>query len=166
MVYSYRRKRLDYIRHIVDTESEVRFLNQLQSYIKKPDCVLRGLDWWMFSKLDQYLDTPCIPYYDPKQNRIASFYPDFIFWGRKRNAYTILFVDPKGMENQDWERKADGYIRLFEESGKPRIFQTGDVAVQVRLHYFTRDRNFAPDGSFKRFWMDNAQDLFKTGFGL
>jgi hypothetical protein len=165
VIYS-KGKRLDYIRHIVDTESEVRFLNQLQGYIKKPECVLRQLDWWMFSKLDQYLDTPCIPYYDPKQNRIASFYPDFIFWGRKGNAYTILFVDPKGMENQDWERKADGFIRIFEEAGKPRVFKTGDLNVQVRLHYFTKDRNPAAEGSHKHFWMDSAADLFKTGFGL
>ena len=70
------------------------------------------------------------------------------------------------MENQDWERKADGYIRLFEDNGKPRVFPMDDIAAQVRLHYFTKDRNPAAEGSHKRFWMDTAQDLFKVGFGL
>jgi hypothetical protein len=167
VVYS-KGKRVDYIRHIIDVESEVRLLNALKEYIKpsNKNCALRQLDWWMFSKLDQYLDDPAIPYYSPKENRIAWFIPDFIFWGRKGKDYTILFVDPKGMENQDWERKADGYIRLFEDGGKPRVFKTDDLNVRVRLHYFTRDRNAAAEGSHKRFWMDTPADLFKTGFGL
>jgi len=79
-------KRLEYIRHIIDTDSEVRFLDGLCDYIKKADSVLRSLDWWMFSKLDQYLDDPYIPYYNPKQNRVARFIPDFIFWGRRGDA--------------------------------------------------------------------------------
>ncbi len=154
-------QRLDYIRHIIDVESEVRFLNALREYVKRPESVLRQLDWWMFSKLDQYLDDPCIPYYSPKQNRIARFIPDFIFWGQKGAAYTILFVDPKGMENQDWERKVNGYQRLFEdEHGKAKCITHGTLEVTVRLFLFTRDRNPAAEGDFKRFWHDNL----KTGF--
>ena len=159
-------KRTDYIRHIIDTESEVRFLNALREYAKKGDCVLRALDWWMFSKLDQYLDEPYVPYYNPTQNRVARFIPDFIFWGRKGKDYTILFVDPKGMENQDWERKADGYIRLFEDDGAAKIFLAMDMSVKVSLYYYTRDRNPAAEGDYKRFWMDNISTLFRRGFGL
>jgi hypothetical protein len=122
-------KKLDYIRHIIDEESEVRFLRIIRDYAPKAESVLRQLDWWNFSKLDQYLDTPCIPYYDPKQNRIARFIPDFVFWGRKGNRYTILFVDPKGLQNIDWERKVDGFQRHFEDAGKPKVFQQGDMEV-------------------------------------
>jgi hypothetical protein len=165
VVYS-KDDRLEYIQHIIDTESEVRFLEKLMEYIKKHDCALRRLDWWLFSKLNQYLDTPFIPYYNPKQNRIASFFPDFIFWGQKGDAYTILFLDPKGMENQDWERRAEGYIRLFEENCKPRKFDAEHVKVQVRLFFFTKDRNMAAEGEFKRFWMDNAHTLFETAFEI
>ncbi|MBI4025941.1 MAG: DEAD/DEAH box helicase family protein [Verrucomicrobia bacterium] len=166
VIYS-RGKRLDYIRHIIDTDSEVRFLNALRDYIKKSDCVLRQLDWWMFSKLDQYLDTPFIPYYDPKQNRIARFIPDFIFWGQKVDAYTILFVDPKGMEQIDWERKTDGYRRLFEDAeANLKRFDHEGAQVSVRLFLFTKDRNVCPEGNYKRFWMDSAPTLFKTAFGL
>jgi type III restriction enzyme len=158
-------KRLDYIRHIIDTESEVRFLAALRNNIKKTDCVLRQLDWWMFSKLDQYLDSPDIPYYDPKQNRVARFIPDFIFWGSKDHAYTILFVDPKGMEQIDWERKVDGYRRLFEDTkGTVKQFAHEDVKVTVKLTLFTKDRNVCPEGNYKRFWMDSVDAMCKQAF--
>ena len=154
-------RRLDYLRHIIDTESEVRFLGVLLDYVKKPDCVLKKLDWWMFSKLDQYLDDPFIPYYDPKQNREARFIPDFIIWGQSGKDYVILFVDPKGMEQIDWERKVDGYCRQFENGkGAPRVFTFDNLTVTVRLSLFTSDRNKCPAGSYNRFWHDNARDLF------
>lgn len=154
-------RRMDYIRHIIDTESEVRFLGALREYAKKTDCVLRSLDWWMFSKLDQYLDDPYIPYYDPKQNRMARFIPDFIFWGQKGPDYTILFVDPKGMEQIDWERKVDGFRRQFEAPrGAAKVFGYEKLTVTVRLALFTRDRNVCPEGDYKRFWQDSARDLF------
>jgi type III restriction enzyme len=156
-------KRLEYIRHIIDTDSEVRFLNLLMSYVKKPDSVLRTLDWWMFSKLDQYLDDPYIPYYNPKHNRVARFIPDFIFWGGKDQEYTILFVDPKGMEQIQWERKVDGYRRVFEhESGSPKVLTHDGFKVSVLLRLFTRDRNDCPEGGYKRFWQDNLESLFSA----
>ncbi len=158
-------QKLDYIRHIIDEDSEVRFLNALREYAKKPDSVLRNLDWWMFSKLDQYLDEPYIPYYNPKQNRVARFIPDFIFWGRKGDQYTILFVDPKGMEQLDWERKVDGFTRLFEdEKGNAKISNHDDAQVAVRLALFSRDRNKCPEGSYRRFWYDQAASMFAAAF--
>ena len=68
----------------------------------------------MFSKLDQTLDEVHIPYYNPKENNMAKFKPDFIFWMQKGNEYVILFVDPKGTEHADGYRKIDGYSRIFE----------------------------------------------------
>ena len=165
-IYTSKGKRVDYLKHIIDVESEVRFLSALREYVKKADCELRSLDWWMFSKLDQYTDSPFIPYYDPKGNKDARFVPDFIFWGQKGDEYTILFVDPKGMENQKWERMADGYIRQFEDSRKAKVFETDDLNVAVRLCFFTRDRNHAAEGDYKRFWMDNPKDLFRFGFPM
>jgi hypothetical protein len=115
----------------------------------------------MFSKLDQYLDDPCIPYYDPKQNREARFIPDFIFWGQAGDDYFILFVDPEGMEQIDWERKVDGYCRQFENGkGQARPFSFDKLTVRVRLGLFTNDRNKCPDGGYRRFWFDNPRDLF------
>ena len=163
-IYSSRGTRIDYLKHIIDVESEIRFLDAVKEYAKKPDCALAKLDWWMFSKLDQYLDTPFIPYYNPLRNRASKFIPDFVFWGAMGDAYTILFVDPKGMENQDWERKADGYIRLFEEAGRVKTFEYDERNVRTKLYFFTRDRNHAAEGDYKRFWMDNVKDLFQAAF--
>ncbi len=152
-------RRLEYLRHIIDVESEVNFLHALQKCVAKADCPLRHLNWWMFSKLDQYLDSPFIPYYDPKQNRDAKFKPDFIFWGQRGNRYRIMFVDPKGMENIDWERKAEGYMRHYEAKKKPKVFNARDLKVEVLLYYYTRDRNHAAEGDFKRFWSDSVKTL-------
>ncbi|MFH0907277.1 MAG: DEAD/DEAH box helicase family protein [bacterium] len=158
--------RSEYIRHIIDTESEARFLRALRDYTRKADNALRKLDWWMFSKLDQYLDDPHIPYYEPKQNRMACFIPDFIFWAQKGANYTVLFVDPKGMEQIDWERKVDGYRKLFEASvAKARSFSHADVTVSLKLALFTKDRNRAPDGEYKRFWFDSVEGLVRDNFG-
>jgi type III restriction enzyme len=91
--------------------------------------------------------------------------PDFIFWGRKGDSYTILFVDPKGMEQIDWERKVDGYRRLFEnEHGKVKSIMHASVDVTVRLTLFTRDRNVCPEGTYKRFWADSIGPLFTDAF--
>lgn len=154
-LYSMKGRKLDYIRHIIDVESEVNFLKQLLDHTKKKESKLKDLDWWMFAKLDQYLDAPFIPYYSPSQNRMARFIPDFIFWARKGNDYRILFLDPKGMENQDWERKAEGFMELFEEEGKARVFDLDGLKIRVHLCLFTRDRNPAAEGGFKRFWKDS-----------
>jgi hypothetical protein len=161
-VYSSKGRKLDYLRHIIDVESEVKFLGLLLDHVKKTDSKLRGLDWWMFSKLDQYLDVPFIPYYSPSQNRMAKFIPDFIFWGRKGSEYRIVFVDPKGMEMaSDWERKAEGYRDLFEEDGNPAVFEVDGLTVQVHLCLFTRDRNPAAEGDFKRYWKDSIPTMLE-----
>lgn len=69
------------------------------------------------------------------------------------------------MEQIDWERKVDGYKRLFEEeNGKVKRIMRGSVEVTVRLSLFTRDRNVCPEGAYKRFWVDQAGALFADAF--
>ena len=158
--------RVEYIRHIIKTESEVHFLEDLKRSVAKPACPLRSLDWWMFSRLDEYLDSPCIPYYDPGQNKVRSFIPDFIFWGAKGNAYTIVFVDPKGMvHGENWQNKIAGYKRLFEKDGMPIEFAHGDLTLSVRLCLYNRRRDRAAEGDDTRFWYDNPVTLFAEAFG-
>lgn len=159
-------KRVDYLTHIIDVPSEREFLEDFKKAVSKSECAIHELDWWMFSKLDQYLDSPCIPYYDPKQNKVRSFIPDFIFWGAKGNHYTILFVDPKGMQNEDWRNKVAGYKRLFEEADAPKEFTHGDWSLSVRLCLFNRRRDRGAEGDDSRLWHDNPNALFKDAFGL
>ncbi|MDH7554939.1 MAG: DEAD/DEAH box helicase family protein, partial [Spirochaetota bacterium] len=71
-------EKIDYLNHIINVDSEVRFIEQLEEYLAKPDNIFSQFDRWMFSKLDQTLDEVYIPYYNPKENKIANFKPDFI----------------------------------------------------------------------------------------
>mgnify|MGYP005843226071 CR=1 FL=1 len=76
-------EKIDYLNHIIYVDSEVRFVEQLEEYLAKPDNVFKQFYWWMFSRFDQTLDEVFIPYYNPKENNIAKFKPDFIFWKQK-----------------------------------------------------------------------------------
>ncbi|MFN3605353.1 MAG: DEAD/DEAH box helicase family protein [Leptonema sp. (in: bacteria)] len=116
-------EKINYIMHIIKTQSEVSFISDLEKYLKEENNFFKQFDWWYFSKIDETLDEVYIPYYQPKTNRIEKFKPDFIFWLKKGNDYTILFVDPKGTEYTDGYRKIDGYSRIFEEenNGKKQI---------------------------------------------
>jgi len=159
--------RVDYLTHIIDVPSEREFLEDFKKAVCKPACPLHSLDWWMFSKLDQYLDSPSIPYYDPKQNKVRSFIPDFIFWGAKGSDYTVLFVDPKGMElSQDWRNKVAGYKRLFETDQTPKTFTHGEWSLSVKLCLYNRRRDRSAEGDDTRFWYDAPTALLKEGFNL
>ena len=83
-------EKIDYINHIIDVESERIFIEQLEEYLTEPDSVFKQFDWWLFSKLDQTLDDVFIPYYNLKENNIANFKPDFIFWAQKGKRYLTL----------------------------------------------------------------------------
>jgi len=149
---------VDYIRHIIRHESEVRFLNQLNNYLAQPGNAFARYDWWLFSKLDENLDSVHIPYYDPQANRVRQFKPDFIFWFKEGNDYRILFVDPKGMQNIGWEHKIAGYRTLFEEAGAVQTFPYDGLSVQVRCALYTADANRSPD-EYRRYWFDRPEQL-------
>ncbi|MEM4451434.1 MAG: DEAD/DEAH box helicase family protein [Nitrososphaerota archaeon] len=151
-------ERVDYIRHIIKTPSEVRFVKDLETYVKQEGNKFGEFDWWFFSKLDESLDEIYIPYYDPKTNRIARFKPDFIFWLKKNKRYFIVFVDPKGMEHVDWARKVDGYCAIFQENGKAKTFQHKRWAVTVHLLLHTADVNKVPQ-NYRIYWFDTIDTM-------
>jgi superfamily II DNA or RNA helicase len=151
-------EKIDYLNHIINVDSEVRFIEQLEEYLAKQDNVFAKFDWWMFSKLDQTLDEVLIPYYNPKENNIANFKPDFIFWMQKDKHYLILFVDPKGTEHTSAYRKIDGYRVLFEENGKAKVFNSNGFNVRVKLLLRTDDVSKVPN-NYKEYWFDNFNDF-------
>ncbi len=55
-------EKIDYLNHIINVDSEVRFIEQLEEYLAKPDSIFSQFDSWMFSKLDPPLDEVFIPY--------------------------------------------------------------------------------------------------------
>jgi len=153
-------ERIDYIRSVIRVESEIRFLRQLEDYCGKSDNLFKQFDWWLFSRIDETLDEISIPYYYPKDNRIANFKPDFIFWLKRGNRYHILFVDPKGTGRSEYEHKIDGYKSLFEENGQPRKFNHGDLEITVHVSLYTSDREFLASG-YKDYWFDSIEGVLK-----
>lgn len=151
-------EKIDYISHVITVPSEVKFIKELEQYIIKPDNFFAGFDWWLFSKLDENLDEIYIPYYNPKENRISRFKPDFIFWMKKGHEYSVIFIDPKGTEHTDAYRKIDGFSRLFEDEGKERTFKYNGYTVRVSL--FLKPKDIASTlGKYKKYWFDNFKDL-------
>ena len=153
--------RIDYIKHIIKTPSEVYFLDDLEEYLKNQDNKFKDFDWWMFSKLDETQDNVFIPYYNPNINNISYFYPDFIFWLQKNYNYYIVFVDPKGTEYTTAYRKIDGYKALFEENEKERIFNYNGLNITIKLLLRTDEVNKAEE-LYKQYWFDKIENIFKS----
>ena len=89
-------EKLDYIRTIIKVRSEVDFLKKLELYLGEPENGFKRFDWWLFSRIDETYDAVTVPYYNPFENKVSNFKPDFIFWLQKGEGYHIIFVDPKG----------------------------------------------------------------------
>ncbi|KAA8922723.1 hypothetical protein [Thermoplasma sp.] len=148
--------REDMINHIIKEESEKRFIEDLENFVKDQQI---NADFWLFSKIDQTTDKIYIPYYDKKTNKLDKFYPDFIFWIKKGNNYYIVFVDPKSTAFTDYEFKVDGYSRIFEENDKAKRFQYKELNIFVYLYLYTDDKNKLPE-KYKKYWFDNPKKIF------
>jgi len=133
-------ERINYINHIINVPSEVKFVKELDKYLETNNNFFQKFDWWMFSKIDQTLDNVFIPYYNTKENKYSLFFPDFIFWLKRGNDYTILFVDPKGVEHTDAYRKIEGFKKLFEDDKSKSIkYQHEKYNIRVRLLIYPND---------------------------
>ncbi|MDA8053160.1 MAG: DEAD/DEAH box helicase family protein [Deltaproteobacteria bacterium] len=155
--------KVDYINHIIDVESEAKFIKGLEDYLQKENNLFKQFDWWMFSKLDETLDDVYIPYYNQDKNSIAKFKPDFIFWMQKDGDYIILFVDPKGTEHTDGYRKIDGYKKLFEfatEGGRrSKNYSFEGCNIEVKLLLKSAKGIASVLDPFKKYWFDNFADF-------
>jgi superfamily II DNA or RNA helicase len=154
-------EKVDYLNHIIDVPSEVKFIEQLEEYLQNETNVFKQFDWWMFSKLDQTLDEVHIPYYNPKENNMARFKPDFIFWMQKGNEYVILFVDPKGTEHADGYRKIDGYSRIFEtrERKESRAYPFNGFNIKTKLLLKPKRGIAETLENYRKYWFDNFGDF-------
>jgi len=155
-------EKIDYLNHIINVDSEVKFVEQLGEYLAKPDNVFTHFDWWMFSKLDQTLDEVFIPYYNHKENRMDNYHPDFIFWLQKGNNYLILFVDPHGTVYSDIDKKIDYYSEIFEvkETKESKKFSFNGFKIKTKLLLMPARGGLAPIGeNYKRYWFNNFDDF-------
>jgi hypothetical protein len=149
-------EKIDYLSHIINVPSEVRFIEQLEYYLAKPNNVFMQFDWWMFSKLDQTLDEVFIPYYNPMENNISKFKPDFVFWAQKGEQYLILFVDPKSSKFSEYQHKVDGFRRIFE--GK--VFSYERLRISTNLLLYSQSIADIGEG-YRKYWFDNFDNFAK-----
>jgi len=149
-----RDERIDYIRNVIHHPSEVDFILALEKSLENASSEWGSLQWWMFSRLDEQIDAIRIPYYNPDENRMADFCPDFVFWMQKDHYYHIVFVDPKGAAHTSYEHKADGFSALFEQGGQAKTFTYNNLQVQIHLKFYTKDVNRIAE-KYRRFWLDN-----------
>jgi len=117
----------------------------------------------MFSKLDESLDEVYIPYYDGSSNKIREFKPDFIFWLQKGTDYFIVFIDPKGTVHTDYQRKIDGYSKIFEDkqNKKNLAIKFNNKRVKVFAFLYTDNIDGLPS-MYKRFWFDDIEKVLDS----
>lgn len=147
------KEKVDYVKHIIKVESEVKFINKLEQFLHENQ-LKDKYDWWKFCKLDESLDKIYIPYFD-ENGTYRKFKPDFIFWMKKENKYRIVFVDPKGPVNISWLYKLDGYKKVFE--GK--VFKSNNYEIEVHLRFFEKAGRDIP-GDVSKYWIDDIGKLF------
>jgi type III restriction enzyme len=154
-------EKVDYVKHIIKTQSEAKFISDLEDYLSKSSNKFREFDWWLFSKLDESLDEVYIPYYNPNFNRISNFYPDFIFWLLKGNDYSIIFVDPKGTEHTSYIPKIDGYREIFENIGEQKILRHNGLKVKIKLLLKPDDVSKIPE-LYRQYSFDKIETMLST----
>lgn len=153
------KEKVDYIKHIIKTRSEVKFIKDLETYLEESKGKI-NVDWWMFSKIDEHLDEVYIPYYDPDSNKMRKFKPDFIFWFNKEKDYFIVFVDPKGIKYTEFEHKVDWFKKFFGDINSPKVFEFNNFKIRVFLYLYTEDKNKLSEG-YREYWFDRIEDIFK-----
>jgi hypothetical protein len=93
---------------------------------------------------------------------MRDFKPDFIFWLQKGNNYSIVFIDPKGTEHTEYQRKIDGYSKLFENSGgHKKTIPHEDKNARVFAFLNTDDVDRVPK-PYKRYWFDDISKALNT----
>lgn len=144
-------KNSNIVKHIINVESEIEFIQALKNKISKLDEIS---EYWFFSKLNENKDNIHIPYLD-KTGKYRRYIPDFIFWFKLKDSdkYIIYFIDPKGTAHTDYELKVDGYEKLFVENGKPKIFNHEDIKIEVRLKLFNKNNGGIGD-KYIDYWID------------
>ena len=149
----------DFINHIINVESEKKFVHDLDEFISSDKAKDLKVDWWAFSKVDESLDRVNIPYYDGEKNKMRDYSPDFIFWLKRGKEYRVVFVDPKSTKYTDYQQKADYFSKLFEDHGSQKVFQFGDLSIKVHLFMKTDNLNSVGE-NYRKFWIDDVSKIF------
>ncbi len=154
LIYSEQEK-MDYIKHIIHVQSEVEFVRNLEKHISE-----KRFDFdWMFSKVDESLDKKLGMPYFTADNFYRDFYPDFIFWikSKEGNTYKIIFIDPKGGSLAAPQKKIDGFKKLFEENGNPKVFTFKGFLITFSLYFIGEDQG---GDAYGKYWIRQGDFSF------
>ena len=120
----------------IDVESEKIFIDDLLKYIGN---ISDSVEWWYFSKINQYYDKGIYIPYINTYNSEYKFYPDFIFWIKLKNKYKVVFVDPKGLiHEQNPIEKIQGFRNIFNSN--PYKFDKMEQNIEIQLYYYNKDK--------------------------
>lgn len=146
-------EKVEYIKHVINIESEVKFIKNLENHIADKTFSFE----WMFSKVDESLDKKLgIPYFT-NDNFYKDFYPDFIFWIKKDQNYRIVFIDPKGGVSAVSQKKIDGFKKLFEDNGKPKEFNHGSFKITFELYFVGENQG---GETYDKYWLNQGEFKF------
>jgi len=147
------KEKIDYLNHLISVPSEIKFIENLENYLQKKDNLFNEFDWWVFSKIDP-MDSVYLPYYNRETHSVDKFKPDFIFWLKKGENYSIIFIDPKSHKYTDYEDKIDWYKRIFEN----KVFPCDGYDIRVYIYLATDDVNKLSNG-YKKYWFDDIEKI-------
>lgn len=151
------REKIAFIKYLIKVPSEVEFLARIDSYLSSDESRIGEFDDWAFCRLDETLDSVSIPYVDRSMNRVRNFHPDFVFWFKRGENYSIAFVDPKGTQHAvNYGHKLDGYKDLFlNGDGQPRVIEYQGLKVRVHVFLYNKDRSALGTELYPSFWVDS-----------
>jgi len=167
--------KVNYINHIIKVESEIIFIKNLIAFLNKGKAFLDAkgtkeknysareepISDWMFSKIDETFDKNIgMPYFE--ENIYKFFFPDFIFWLKKNNDYKIIFVDPKGTKHTAYQKKIDGFEKLFLNGTIPKVFSYKGYSITFELKLVYTDS--APTGKYANYWIPQGNFDFLVNF--
>lgn len=67
-----------------------------------------------------------------------------------------MFIDPKGTEHTEYQRKVDGYSAIFEEAGKiKKLIVHRGRKVRVYLYLLTDNMDVLPR-EHEQYWSDDV----------
>jgi len=145
--------------HIIKEKSEIDFLEALINYLDQDNNNLKKFDWWYFSKIDQSIDKVGIPYFDSDAGVYRTFFPDFIFWLKKRDKYYLKFIDPHGTEFiENSAEKIDGFNDFIADltSLKEKKITSAE------MYFYNNNRPGAGvDEKYRKYWTNDFEMIFE-----
>ncbi len=156
------------LKNAITHKSEIDFILELEKFMlddkqsnsnKEYQEYEEYFDDWKFSKIVENVDGIYIPYFKEDGSGLRKFYPDFVFWFKKEGNIKVVFVDPKGTEHTDAERKIDGYEAMFMKDGKPKVFYKDGNTVSFHLFMFNKEKSSSK--KYENYWVSSIPKLFE-----